>query len=548
MSHSFPAHAQAHLFASSIESVSLLGTVHHRRWRWNPFDSLNDMTWIPDQCVWRSEVALSSRGGRHGDGQYSFRLVLNHNSHRPVKALAVTQGGWDCTIDAEGTRSDNFTLAVSNSGPVWIIFDPLRMRLNLESGSTGVTPVMVIGSLELNGFPWDGSSIFEKFNERGEDRQFRATEPDCWTIDVPLTTKGGIDFRQDGVYQFLISCNGDEDQGFGAMNPIVPVSTRLELVKGTGFGSSQGTAMHSAPTVRVTEDGLFTLKVEHNPSAGWSVEIIPLQGGAATFINRCDSIQVLGTIFADRSFDPTEHERWMRPTSNPDILELAVFMSSGIHAINFGIGAELFLDTMGLGCWLDPISGWSSELRGVGWHGKPSESNICFEVSEDCEAVIHYDRGSDVFSITSVSRQVVFRPCLGVHEMSLVGSFDSPLVAWQTAAPENLMTRLALDRYEKFVELKQDVVYEYKYVANRSPWLLVFADYELDGYGMSYTPTPNPSVFDCRLEDLKRYGHLTSHGNPPAITYRATFNGLHRFIVDLATGAHGITHVSGSSL
>jgi hypothetical protein len=42
------------------------------------------------------------------------------------------------------------------------------------------------------------------------------------------------------------------------------------------------------------------------------------------------------------------------------------------------------------------------------------------------------------------------------------------------------------------------------------------------------------------LSELKRHGHLTTHGNPPAISFRTMQSGLYRFAVDLNSGAYAI--------
>jgi hypothetical protein len=545
MSFLFPIHSHAHLIAEGIQSVSLLGTVNHRRWRWNPFDPLNDMILHSESGHWKKELFLSSRGGRHANGIYSFRLVLNHNPRRYVKAAEVIHEGWRCAVDQNGVFNSNMTFSIASSGNVTFIFDPLLMTVQLEAAACSPTALSEVMSLELNGFPWDQSDIFDKFNETSGGRKFRRLGPDKWEIEVQLSNTGGIDFRKDGVYQFLISCNADEDQGFGAFNSLLECSTRLSLVKGTGFGSSYGTSMHSAPTLKVTHDGVYKILVERGES-GWSAQVLSDGHGSAYFLNRRDSIQLLGTVFSDRQFDPTVLDHTMVPTDREGIVEARISVKKGCHAINFAIGAELFLDTMGLGCWLDKSSEWAASIQGIGWHGKPNEVNICFEVSRDSVLTFRYDTTSDHFSIIGDGDECLLRPFAGILELSLVGSFSAPLQAWDSSDPVNLMTRLSVERFEKYLFLDAGVRYEYKYVANRSPWLVVFADYEFDGYGMSYSPDPNFNVFDSRLENLKRHGHLTSHGNPPSISFTPDQSGFHRFIVDLSTGAYGVFFVDST--
>lgn len=447
--------------------------------------------------------------------------------------------GWACAADQDGVFNDSMTFSIAVSGNVTFSLDPVDMTVVLEAAACLPTALSEITSLELNGFPWDQSDIFDKFNERSDGKTFRRLGPNKWEIEVQLSNTGGIDFRKDGVYQFLISCNGDEDQGLGALNSLVESSSRLSLVKGTGFGSSYGTSMHSAPTLKVIQDGLYKLLVERGES-GWSAQVLPDDQGSAYFLNRRDSVQLLGTVFSDRQFDPTLLDRTLIPTAREGIVEARIVVKKGCHAINFAIGAELFLDTMGLGCWLDHSSEWASNIQGVGWHGKPNEVNICFELSHDSLLTFSYDTKSDHFSIISEEGECLLRPFTGIHELSLVGSFSAPLKAWDSSDPANLMTRLSADRFEKYLWLDAEVRYEYKYVANRSPWLVVFSDYEFDGYGMSYSPEPNSNVFDSKLEVLKLHGHLTSHGNPPSISFTPHQSGIHRFIVDLSTGAYGV--------
>ena len=43
-----PSYQKKHIEASNLESISLLGTVHRRRWKWNPFDSALEMVRISE--------------------------------------------------------------------------------------------------------------------------------------------------------------------------------------------------------------------------------------------------------------------------------------------------------------------------------------------------------------------------------------------------------------------------------------------------------------------------------------------------------------------
>ncbi len=65
--------------------------------------------------------------------------------------------------------------------------------------------------------------------------------------------------------------------------------------------------------------------------------------------------------------------------------------------------------------------------------------------------------------------------------MSLVGSFDDnkDMEAWNPTSAFNLMNPLNPGSFERVVHLTAGQTYNYKYVANRSPWALVYADYDL---------------------------------------------------------------------
>jgi hypothetical protein len=101
------------------------------------------------------------------------------------------------------------------------------------------------------------------------------------------------------------------------------------------------------------------------------------------------------------------------------------------------------------------------------------------------------------------------------------------------------MASLGRGRFERMINLTEGVEYQFKFVGNQSNWQIVFADYELDGYGLNYA-TNNPDPYSSRLEDLRTHGHLTTHGNPPPIRFVPSVSGPHHVMVDLWSGAYGI--------
>ena len=540
----FPAHRTDLLFSSGIHSLSVLGTLHHHRWRWNPFETQNELTWNAALNCWTRTFFLSPTGGRHGDGVYVFRFVVNHNPRRVLKADLVGDQihGIHLYGSEHGQEGGNIAIKVLQPQEIQLRVGASLESFSIETSSPETVQRVVGGqSYELNGFVWDAADMFQKFDETLAGRSLQEISPGVWQIDVELRRDGGIDFRHDGVYQFLISSNQDEDQGLSALNGSVTANgSRIQLVHGTGFGSSHGLCHHSAPTVRVNANGRyrFTLRLQDGQT---SLEVQSLGIGEIRFVNRVDTLHLMGTVHSQDPFDPTAAHTLMRPqegSADGDLQSLSCDLKPGTYSINFGLGRELFLDTMALGCWLE--DGPTGALQGIGWHGKPNESNIGFTVTEPGRVTVTYDRSSDRFSLEHEGGPSALVKVDRLQELSLVGSFDAPLVAWDPKDPHNLMQPLGDSRFERMLQLQAGRLYEYKYVANRTDWLLVFADYELDGYGFAYDAPLNPTPFDTTLAQLRTYGHLTTHGNPPALRFTPKETGWHRFSVDLVTGGYSI--------
>jgi hypothetical protein len=554
----FPIYEETKLFQAQIVNISLLGTINHHRYRWNPFSEENEMTRSSEATKWIKWLKLSKRGGRHQDGVYSFRFVVNHN---PQRLLKLENWISDKNFDADNNRHlclsgwlnsstlgkglRNCTVHVQEDCEACIVIDQEKMRLEILCDKPrAITPINHVSSVQINGFVWDSLDMFQKFNERMPGREMQRVSEYVWEKKVSLQTTGGIDFRADGVYQFLISVNGDEDQGFGGLNHQNSDTRVLDLVPGTGFGSSHGTSYHSAPTVKISKDEIYTITALLEPgnerlmikgSSGETAEVIN---------NKANGMQLLGDIFPSDSFDPTQSQSQMTSLdASGQLFERVVDLEPGTYSINFAIGGELFLDTMGLGCWMKTNG---TVLRGVGWHGKPNESNIGFRVLRKGIYSFTYNRSNDIFSIEARGPVANHPACLeavcAISTLSIVGNMPSPLIAWDPTASENLMSSLGRGRFERMIDLSQGTDYEFKLVGNQSNWQIVFADYELDGYGLSYA-TNNPNPYNSSLEDLRTHGHLTTHGNPPPIHFVPSVSGPHLVMVDLWSGAYGIKAV-----
>ena len=511
-------------FQQCAESAQLLGTVNNNRGRWNPFLPENNM--IRDGQTYHKEVELEANGGRQGDGIYALRFVTNHDLRQTFKV--------DRQIDSSskpelvtGDRADkaqNVTIKVDRDGIYKISFNPATLEYNITPKPTYLT---AIRSVQLNGFVWDDENMFQKFDETRKNHEM-TKNGDWWEKTVALKTNGGIDFRADGVYQFLFSANNNEDWGFGADN-----DGKGSLTGGTGFGSSGGKSKNSAITIQVFEDGDYTIRM--NPKE-YKFEVKPAEGLPPVKIwNDVTSFQLLGSIYPENQFDPTNKERNMKKVGG-NVWTKTVQISPGNYSANFAISKELFLDTMALGAWLE--SDEPNKLIGKAWHGKPNEPNIFFNVAQSGDYKFTYEADRDQFSIESLNNAPL-QPATTIKTLQLVGSFDEPMEAWQPTSEANNMQKADRSMFVKDVQLEADRKYEYKYTANNWGWLWVFADYELDDYGQDFSGR-NPNTANSTIKDLKEYGQLTTHGNPPALEFTPKSSGCYTFAANLETGAYSV--------
>ena len=541
-----PSFSSEHLDSSSIQSLSLIGNVHRRRWRWNPFDSELEMVQV-SPTVWKVSVPVMGLQPPEVTGCYSIRFVVNHSPRNQLKFNVFEsdvgedlQWALEQTKDGSGLHNINFKSKVSQVIMFEVDIQDMSLKLTPSAGLDTVEVITTFSSYQLNGFVWDSLSMFDKFNPRINGRDFERKSDILWTIDVPLLKNGGIDFRADGVYQFLISANQEEDFGFSALN-----DGKGSLVQGTGFGSSHGTSFHSGCTVRVYEDAIyrFSLINPMSPLPTVSVEYLDKKkasGKSPELLNEITSYQLLGSIFDQNQFDPTDPARVMHPIAGTSNLGMVTHVKAGFHVVNIGISAELFLDTMGLGCWLDhETSQPKKSLQCTTWHGKPHELNICFELDKDSTLEFIFDPSIDRLTIDIVEGDALLKAVDSLNSLSLVGSFDSPMSAWEPTSLLNIMNPLGPGRFEKILELEAGKTYNYKYVANSSPWALVYADYELDCKGYDFSGS-NPHSADPSFSDLNLFGQLTSHGNPPALEFTPTHSGCYRFYADLIVGGYSV--------
>ncbi|ACK69845.1 conserved hypothetical protein [Gloeothece citriformis PCC 7424] len=516
--------------SQSEPSAQLLGTVNNNRGRWNPFLPENNMSREGENYY--KEVELKAKGGRYGDGIYAFRFVTHHNLQQIYKVdpyQTDATGKPKIVTGTAANQGNNIIIKIDKDDRYKIKFNPTDLSFEITPTPTYLTK---IDSVQINGFVWDDEDMFQKFDETRPNHEM-THNGEWWEITLPLKTNGGIDFRHDGVYQFLFSVNHNEDWGFGAYN-----DGENTLVGGTGFGSSGGTSKHSAITIQVFADGNYTIRM--NPKT-YKFEVISPEGVNPVRVwNGVTSFQLLGTFYSNAQFDPTNFDRNLIYTQG-GIWRKTVKIKPGIYGANFAISQELFLDTMALGAWLETEQ--PNKLLGKAWHGKPNEPNIFFEVLEEGDYQFSFNGDKDEFSIEYVGEnlgdKIVIKPLVTLDSLLLVGNFDPPLVAWDASNVANQMERNDRSIFTKTVHLEAGKQYEYKYTANNWGWVWVFADYELDGYGEDFSGR-NPDPIHSRLEDLKQYGQLTTHGDPPTLKITPQVSGDYLFTVNLETGAYSV--------
>ena len=544
MSLKFPSYKKNFIYSEKLESISILGNVHAKKWRWNPFDNSLDLKRLSND-LWSLKFKVYGPSKDYFNGAYSIRFVINHNFRRILKVKSYLNGVWKLKEEQNGETLDNVNFLLKKDQTIELIFNSSNYELNFivdGSFSEDIEVVTNFKSYELNGFVWDNLNMFEKFNPYLPNRSFEKVSDNLWSIQIPLMKNGGIDFRADGVYQFLISADKEENFGFSGFN-----NGKGSIVKGCGFSSSNGTSKHSAITVKIFEDGIYKINLINPKSKQpyFNIECVkPKNVKKPVILNDLKNFQILGSIYKQDSFDPTKPHRDLTKLEN-NIHQIELEVDSGEHSVNFAISNELFLDTMALGCWLDIDelnNGKTNKLSGIAWHGKPHEFNIPFSLDKKTKLKFSYNEINDNFCIETINGEELLKPTLGINNLSIVGDFDKPLEAWDPKSDKNLMIHLGKSQYSLKIDLIANKTYNYKYVGNLSNWSMVFADYELDGYGTDFNGS-NPYAENATVKELKLYGQLTSHGNPPALQFQSKHTGSHEFFADLNTGAYSVKYL-----
>ncbi len=540
MSLDLPKHSSRHINSTEIESLTLIGNIHTSRWGWNPFNKNIDMTPLPEG-KWQFNLKVDGSDLNDYKTAYSFRIIINHNPRRQLKVNNIKGDKWFLKEQLSGESLTNINFYSLCNQEISIVYDEIDSNLIIESNNEDRKKIQIVESFksyQINGFVWDDLNMFEKFNPTIGHKSFSKINDQLWSIDLTLKENGGIDFRSDGVYQFLISADFQEDFGFAALN-----DGKGTLVNGSGFSSSHGTSEHSGCTVKINKTAKYRINL-HNPESlnpSFSIKSIESieEDMKPKILNSTSSFQILGTIFDEDSFNPLISNRALKETSK-GVFEIELSVEPGDHSINFAINNELFLDTMGLGCWLDiDMNSPTKKLSGIAWHGKPQEFNIGFSLNKKSLLKFSYHEQNDKFEIEVLDGEANLRPVDSIESLSIVGNFDLPLEEWNPLSPANLMNKISSDRFERVINLEAGKKYTYKYVANKSNWTMVFADYELDCKGFDFRGDNDFSGRPTQ-STLRKYGQLTTHGNPPTLEVEPIASGPYLFYADITTGSYSV--------
>ena len=78
MSLKFPSYKKTFIYSEKLESISILGNVHAKKWRWNPFDKSLDLKRLSND-LWSLKFKVYGPSKDYFNGAYSIRFVINHN-------------------------------------------------------------------------------------------------------------------------------------------------------------------------------------------------------------------------------------------------------------------------------------------------------------------------------------------------------------------------------------------------------------------------------------------------------------------------------------
>lgn len=482
--------------------AQLVGTVHDTRTAWNPFSPDNAMLPETDGAFAR-EVTLRADGGRNRDGVYAMRFFADRELRRVFKRGA--RPGELVTGD-DAPSAGNVIFRVPADGRYRVRFDPRAARYSIDPP---VTELEAITSMQINGFVHDREGVVETFDGRrtrpaeiwdeGVPAHQLVRDPDgAWAIDLALSASGG--HQKNGVYQALLSANGNGDWGFGAR-----LGQPGRLVGGHGYASRVGNVDDTAIVFRVPRDGRYRLTVwpeSYRFAIDPPVDFFP----GATF-------QVNGDVVSD-PWNPAAPGHAMTPVGDGTWMKQLALRAaggpsgSGLYAMNFSIDASWALDGIGFG------GEW-----GRTWHSAPQSWSLLFRVPRDGDYRVMLDPARGRFAFDPP-----VEPVTRIESLELFGDFeafaDDGQGGWNPAHPVHAMQEARDGVFVRELRLRAGRGYRYKYGANRSHWAWTLADHPYDGER-----------------------RLAPHGDPPPLRFDCPRDGIYRFSADVRTGEYTVVLV-----
>ena len=314
-------------------SAQLVGTVHETRTAWNPFAAANDMQAANDGGFVR-ELDLRVDGGRNRDGIYAMRFFVDHEL-RQVYKRGLKPGS--LITGPQSAFAGNIIFRVPANGTYRVRFNPAAARYD-------ITPPVIeqqqIESMQLNGFVHDGEGLVEVFDGRRThpaeiwDESVAAHEltrhdDGSWSIDLPLTTRGG--HQKNGIYKSLLSANHNGDWGFSAI-----INQPGRLAGGNGYNSRVGHIEESALVFRVLRDATYRLTVwpeQYRFTIDPAVEFFP---GASYQVNGDVLPEAWSPEAASHAMEKGAQGLWQKDL---ELRKNGGAGGSGLYTMNFSITA-----------------------------------------------------------------------------------------------------------------------------------------------------------------------------------------------------------------
>ena len=433
-------------------SAQLVGTVHETRTAWNPFAAANDMQAANDGGFVR-ELDLRVDGGRNRDGIYAMRFFVDHEL-RQVYKRGLKPGS--LITGPQSAFAGNIIFRVPANGTYRVRFNPAAARYD-------ITPPVIeqqqIESMQLNGFVHDGEGLVEVFDGRRThpaeiwDESVAAHEltrhdDGSWSIDLPLTTRGG--HQKNGIYQSLLSANHNGDWGFSAI-----INQPGRLAGGNGYNSRVGHIEESALVFRVLRDATYRLTVwpeQYRFTIDPAVEFFP---GASYQVNGDVLPEAWSPEAASHAMEKGAQGLWQKDL---ELRKNGGAGGSGLYTMNFSIDGNWSLDSIGFG------GEW-----GKTWHSAPQEWNILFRVPADGTYRVTLDPGRGRFAVDPP-----VEPITRIESLQMCGDFESfssdGQNGWNPLDPIHDMQADAKGVFFKDIRLAGGRTYSYKFSANRSAW------------------------------------------------------------------------------